>query len=156
MSRVPATPKSSVGTRPDKRLEFVGRLVVEHVRPVLPGAVASTDSKSAAGDRQRPITIDVSTSPDDRIVVDLSHFPSRQGWGPLSKLVWLNRSNLAAIFAALGQPLRLRVGGETWADVEVAPSRLGRLFGTPQLSFRLTTNTILPQWLRNRRFPRSS
>jgi len=138
----------SVGTdanasdkRFDRRLEITGQLVIERI----PSKGLSSESLSLA-----PIQLDLHTTPEDRIVIEFSHLPPLWGANGLIRSLWRSRAKIATGLSTLGQPLRIQVAGETWADVEMTPSRLGRLLKMPNLTFRFSTSRILPRWLRRR------
>lgn len=125
-------------TRSGKRIEVLGQLIIER----------SDSSSSGTGKDERPIQINLHTMPDDRIVVDVSHLPPWRQWNSVSKHLWRSRQTISKLFAVVDQPLQIKIGGETWADIDVSPSRIGRMLKMPHLSFRFATTKILPKWFR--------
>lgn len=125
------------------KLEVTGSLTLESL------ALEQLGDSSASTPSQRTIIqVDLSTGEDHTITLDFSQSPPVRSVSPLAKRVWQSRAALAQWFTQVGQPLHVRVAGQTWLSIEIEPSRLGRLLQMPGLTFRLAGGTILLQRLR--------
>lgn len=110
----------------------------------LAAAGVSPESVSGVADG-RVIEVNVSTAADDTITIDLSQPPSLPRIGPTLKSLWRSRTQWAERFIEVGQPVRVRVAGQTWLSIDVARSRLGRLLGMPGLTIKVAGGRILRQ-----------
>lgn len=126
------------------RLEVTGTLTLEPV--ALP--LASSTAKS--GGNAAPIRIDLSTAADDVLTIDFTRLPPAVGIRSLARQLWKSRNGMATWLAAVGQPIQVRVAGQTWLSIDIAPSRLGKLLKMPGLTLRFAGTNILKERLRRR------